>query len=806
MSILGALQAGVSGLSSQSSAMGAVADNIANMNTVGYKDNNVSFSTLVTKQISSNKYSSGGVQPHASQNISSQGLLSSVSSNTSLAISGAGFFVVNSSNLGDETWAYTRAGDFLADETGYLVNSGGYYAQAWSLLPWDGTTTASTVEINGIMYMKAYKNDAGQTVYINDNIVDQTNLRGIDLSKIGGTATPTTQIAFGANLPSSTRIGDSHSVSTIVYDSLGNPANVSLNYQKASANSWNLSTSIPSGAAAVNLYNDDGEIYASAAQMEFSDVPAEGSIITIKDNGIDKNFKFTTSPTSAMDVDISSNELSTILKNFLAAVQANIRDGGRFSIDQGSIVVNQSLTGNELQFDCSKCLACVQSSADINQSTGLPTGTFKLQAIDNDLRNAAYIDATSIATGNSLTIDGTVFVFSSQPNQTASTITTAGGDIPAGSDVYYLNGQYIAQAPDYNWYDVQTAALVGDDSAVAAKKPFESVGNATGNITQDIKNLAVAIANSDIAEPERFIASGTTLEIIPSTTGANINISDITFGNTSEYIKGGASLGITTPITSNFTSHGVAQLGSSVPAVMFNSDGTPKNINVKDMEIYWANGAQDMTGAGFSGHVVEVVHVEEVQRMAASEVDFCAGIVERTDPAFPVQAAEYLVHHVRGEDAVRSFVLPAETGPERVAAGFCRRVVRQFIFLPDGDGEAFALEGFCETQDGLVLNHIPDGRDAPVFVAQVSLEPGVEVIAAADHGKPAFRAVDIVKGTVLEASHRIRCTEGFHDLDAAPGSEVRSGLRTCLQREDKNCGQEGNNTLFHNGNKDTFFP
>ena len=232
MSILGALQAGVSGLAAQSSAMGAVADNIANMNTVGYKTNNVSFSTLVTKQVSSNKYSAGGVQSHATQSIDAQGLLSSVSSATSLAVSGAGYFVVNSTGVGDGTWAYTRAGDFLKDETGYLVNSGGYYAQAWSLMPWDGTAGASTIEINGLVYMKAYKNDAGETVYINDNIVDERNLRGINLSSIGGTATPTTQIAFGANLPSSTPIGDTHSISTLIYDSLGNASNISLDYTR----------------------------------------------------------------------------------------------------------------------------------------------------------------------------------------------------------------------------------------------------------------------------------------------------------------------------------------------------------------------------------------------------------------------------------------------------------------------------------------------------------------------------------------------------------------------------------------------
>ena len=50
MSIFGALQSGISGLAAQSSAMGAISDNIANVNTIGYKVTNTRFSTLVTKQ------------------------------------------------------------------------------------------------------------------------------------------------------------------------------------------------------------------------------------------------------------------------------------------------------------------------------------------------------------------------------------------------------------------------------------------------------------------------------------------------------------------------------------------------------------------------------------------------------------------------------------------------------------------------------------------------------------------------------------------------------------------------------------
>ena len=555
MSILGALQAGVSGLSAQSSAMGAVADNIANMNTIGYKNNNVSFSTLVTKQVSSNKYSSGGVQPHASQSIDAQGLLSSVSSTTSLAISGSGFFVVNSANTGAGTWAYTRAGDFTMDETGYLVNSGGYYIQGWSLMPWDGNTEAATVEINGIIYMKAYKNAAGETVYINDNIVDANNLQGINLSNIGGTATPTTQIAFGANLPSGSSIGDTHSVSTLIYDSLGNASNISLNYTKTAANAWGVSTSIPSGAAAINLYTNEGLVYSSIAQMEFTEVPSVGSTISI--NGV--TFEFTDGNAATggnVAVDMSTaNSVTDVLNTFLTAITNNIRDAGRFSVEGNLIKVQQSVTGDALNFDCSGTLACVQSSANIDQSSGLPSGTFTLQAIDNAIKNCAYIDFTTINENETITINDINFVFGTGVNT---------------DDTFYVGY--------------------------------------TGNVAQDVQNLVSMIQSSGVAEPERFVASGRTLQIIPSSTGEDIVVDNNVAGSTGTYISAGLVNNLTdaTPISNEFTYDGVDQLGAQIPAVMFNSDGTPKTINVDNMEIYWANGAQDMTGNTKLGDGVQI--------------------------------------------------------------------------------------------------------------------------------------------------------------------------------------------------------
>ena len=72
MSIFGAMQSGISGLAAQSTAMGAISDNISNVNTIGYKGTSVSFQTLVTKQTSSNFYSPGGVQPVSKQGVDVQ--------------------------------------------------------------------------------------------------------------------------------------------------------------------------------------------------------------------------------------------------------------------------------------------------------------------------------------------------------------------------------------------------------------------------------------------------------------------------------------------------------------------------------------------------------------------------------------------------------------------------------------------------------------------------------------------------------------------------------------------------------------
>jgi flagellar hook protein FlgE len=192
MSLWGALNSGVSGLTAQSSAMGATSDNIANINTVGYKDTQTHFSTLVTKQVSLNSYSSGGVKAVSRANVNAQGLLTSTNYTTDLAISGDGFFVVNTSSQAgiDGSWAYTRQGDFYSDDAGNLKNTGGYISYGWSIMKYDSAdanaASATLIEWNNELYVKAYTNANGTVTYVNDSIIDDRNLQPVNVETISG--------------------------------------------------------------------------------------------------------------------------------------------------------------------------------------------------------------------------------------------------------------------------------------------------------------------------------------------------------------------------------------------------------------------------------------------------------------------------------------------------------------------------------------------------------------------------------------------------------------------------------------------
>ena len=180
MSIYGAMFSGVSGLAAQSNALGMISDNIANVNTVGYKGVSARFSTLVTQAATEHHHTPGGVQSSPYTYIDRQGLLQGTASGTDLAIAGQGFFVVNESatpGFGDDFY-FTRAGSFNPDQNGNLVNAAGYYLQGYDLSTGTPPPSSSTF----------------------------TGLSTVNIANLSGSAAATTNISLGVNLPSTAAV------------------------------------------------------------------------------------------------------------------------------------------------------------------------------------------------------------------------------------------------------------------------------------------------------------------------------------------------------------------------------------------------------------------------------------------------------------------------------------------------------------------------------------------------------------------------------------------------------------------------
>jgi flagellar hook protein FlgE len=179
MSINSALLAGVSGLTANSAALAAISQNIANVNTVGYKRTAAEFSTVVNSQSQGTGYSAGGVLANQRHFISQGGQLQRTNTSTDLGIAGQGFFVVTekAENLdAGDARLFTRAGAFRVDSFGYLKNTAGLYLQGWP------------VDADGL---------------IETDPSDLNRLRSINVGSVGGTAQATTRAQLNANLQSS---------------------------------------------------------------------------------------------------------------------------------------------------------------------------------------------------------------------------------------------------------------------------------------------------------------------------------------------------------------------------------------------------------------------------------------------------------------------------------------------------------------------------------------------------------------------------------------------------------------------------
>jgi len=220
MGLYGMMRTSVSGMAAQANRLSTVADNIANSSTAGYKRASTEFSSLVLESGGSG-YESGSVETRVRIGVSEQGTFKFTTSVTDLAVKGSGFFLVGNEN--GQTYL-TRAGSFVKDGSGDLINAAGYRLMGYSLAPGaptpvaNGTAGLAVVNIGALALQSDPSTEGNLFVNLPSNA-------GIETDLPSGNAATAVYTA---------------KTSLVTYDNLGNEVTLDVYMTKTADNEWEV--------------------------------------------------------------------------------------------------------------------------------------------------------------------------------------------------------------------------------------------------------------------------------------------------------------------------------------------------------------------------------------------------------------------------------------------------------------------------------------------------------------------------------------------------------------------------------------
>jgi flagellar hook protein FlgE len=261
----------LSGLIANNQAINIISTNLANMDTSGYKEQQVSFQELVNESASGTSTTGGVSGSVIAQSLQqfNQGTLETTGNPYDAAIQGGGFFVVDTP---EGQQLYTRQGNFDVDSTGHLVTANGEYVQGWNAV--NGTLTTS--------------GPSGDIV-LPTNLVLQPSA--------------TTQFTVSANLNANATVGSASATFSspiTVYDAQGVQHTLTVTYTETAANTWTYAVTIPSadltGGTGTNTqlttgtltFNGSGQLLTPAASAG----PIPIAITGLADGATDLNLNW----------------------------------------------------------------------------------------------------------------------------------------------------------------------------------------------------------------------------------------------------------------------------------------------------------------------------------------------------------------------------------------------------------------------------------------------------------------------------------------------------------------------------------
>jgi len=214
MSIMKSMNTGLSGLNSNGRAMSMIGDNIANVNTVGFKAGRLNFADVIGNTMLG---IGDGVNAGSVQQLFEQGALDMTGQVTDLAIAGGGFFVVRGEVNGESANFYSRAGQFAIDGDGFISSPQGLRLQGYQV-----DESGRVLSRLGDMQVGQLSSPPSATSTVNLEL-------NLDASA---------EVLTDPWDPSNPAATSNYSTSVTLYDSLGNPVQAEAYYRKTADNQW----------------------------------------------------------------------------------------------------------------------------------------------------------------------------------------------------------------------------------------------------------------------------------------------------------------------------------------------------------------------------------------------------------------------------------------------------------------------------------------------------------------------------------------------------------------------------------------
>lgn len=270
--MLSSLFTGVSGLNANGTALSVIGDNIANMNTVGFKSSRTSFGDVLSQTLGGAGGSSQvgrGVSVTSVDPLFSQGSFETSANSLDLAIEGSGFFMVNEG----DTRFFTRAGQFSIDKTGNIVNPDGLILQGY------------LADING-----AISGTVGDLLIGSaQSPANRTATAAISVNLDATATAPTVAFTLDGNgdLINDDPANYNNSTTITVYDSQGGAHDVTVYFVKTDP------TTTPNEWTAHYVYKDPAnpDLLLEAATTQVLSFDTDGTLINdVSGTGVDFNF------------------------------------------------------------------------------------------------------------------------------------------------------------------------------------------------------------------------------------------------------------------------------------------------------------------------------------------------------------------------------------------------------------------------------------------------------------------------------------------------------------------------------------